>query len=61
MMPKSADALRAWQSGFSNLRLHERPMIGITRQKPKILATHRYLFSVNALNPGAALIADVFI
>jgi len=26
-------------------------MIGITRQKPKILAAHRYIFSVNALAP----------
>jgi hypothetical protein len=25
-------------------------MIGTTRQKPKILAAHRYIFSVNALN-----------
>jgi len=24
-------------------------MIGTTRQKPKILAAHRYIFSVNAL------------
>jgi hypothetical protein len=47
-----------WVSGFvsaqlqgsSNLRLRRRPIIGTTRQKPKILAAHRYLFSVNALN-----------
>jgi hypothetical protein len=27
-------------------------MIGTTRQKPKILAAHRYIFSVNALGGG---------
>jgi hypothetical protein len=35
--------------GFSNLRLRQRPMIGITRQNPKILAPHGYSFSSNAL------------
>jgi hypothetical protein len=37
-------------TGFSNLRLRRRPMIGTARQKPKILAAHRHIFSVNA--PG---------
>jgi hypothetical protein len=36
-------------TGFSNLRLRRRPMIGTTRHKPQILAAHRYIFSVNAL------------
>ena len=46
-----------WGSGFvsaqfkglSNLRLRQRPMIGTTRQNPKILAPHGYSFSSNAL------------
>jgi hypothetical protein len=42
---------------FSNLRLRRRPMIGAIRHKVgagraiKILAVHRYTFSVNALTP----------
>jgi hypothetical protein len=36
-------------TGFSNLLLRRRPMIGTTRQKPKIVAAHRHIFSVNAL------------
>jgi hypothetical protein len=34
----------------SNLRLRRRSMIGTTRQKSKILAAQRHIFSVNALN-----------
>ena len=32
----------------TNLRLRQRPMIGTTRQKLKILIPQRYLISVNA-------------
>ena len=42
-------SFRLSYKGFSNLRLRQRPMIGTTRQNPKILAPHGYSFSSNAL------------
>ena len=50
--PRSFWLLAAFRLSYRvrlNLRLRRRPMIGTTRQKPKILAAHRYIFSVNAL------------
>jgi hypothetical protein len=48
MVLRDSGLLGFWLRFGSRLRL--RPMIGITRQKPKILAAHRYIFSVNALS-----------
>ena len=36
-------------TGFFKPAPSQKPMIGTTRHKPKILAAHRYIFSVNAL------------